>query len=355
MRPQLRRCSDCSYPIGNRDKFCPRCGTRQPRDPAHRLLAGVLLCASVPAWSAQPASDYPNKPVRVIVTFSPGGGTDLMARTIGQKLADAWGKPFVVDNRAGASGVIGTEIVARAAPDGYTLLLATSSGLIINPLLKKNLPYDPFRDFAPVSLLATNPTLLVVNPALPVTTVKALIAYAKSKPRQLNYATVGQGSPIHLAMALFQSRTGTEMVHVPYKGSAPAVTDLLAGQVQLMFNSMPTVLPHVKSGKLRALAAGSAQRSKTVPDIPTVAESGVPGFEAVTWSGLVAPAKTPAGVVNKLSAEIGRVLSDGLTVQRMLSYGAEAQASTPDGMLRFMQEASASARKVIAAAGITAE
>jgi tripartite-type tricarboxylate transporter receptor subunit TctC len=311
------------------------------------------MCAGIAsAHAADGAPDYPAKPVRVIVTFPPGGGTDLMARTIGQKLADVWGRPFVMDNRAGAGGIIGTEIAARASPDGYTLLLATSSGLIINPLLNNKLPYDPFKDFAPVSLCATNPTLLVVHPSVPVTTVKELIAYAKAKPQQLNYATVGQGSPIHLAMALFNSMTGTEMTHVPYKGSAPAVTDLIAGQVQLMFNSMPTVLPHVKAGKVRALATGSAQRTRTVPDIPTVAESGVPGFKAVTWSGMVAPARTSAALVNKLSAQIGKILSDAEVAQRMLSYGAEAQASTPEGMLRFMRAESVRARKVIAAAGI---
>lgn len=322
-------------------------------------LAAILFCAcgaqGHSAQAAGSAGNYPSKPVRVIVTFAPGGGTDLMARTIGQKLAEVWDVPFIVDNRAGAGGIIGTEIAARAAPDGYTLLLATSSGLIINPLLKKNLPYDPFRDFAPISLLATNPTLLVVHPAVPITKVKELITYARARPRQLNYATVGPGSPIHLAMALFQSLTGTEMVHVPYKGSAPAVTDLLAGQVQIMFNSMSTVLPHVKSGKLRALAAGSAQRSKTVPDIPTVAESGVPGFDAVTWSGVVAPTKTPAAVITKLSTEIGRILADAQTVQRLLSYGAEAQASTPKILARFMRDESERARKVIAIAGIKEE
>lgn len=319
------------------------------------LAAGLIGIATADANAAEGAADYPAKPVRVIVTFPPGGGTDLMARTIGQKLADVWGKPFVVDNRAGAGGIIGTETAARAAPDGYTLLLATSSGLIVNPLLNSKLPYDPFRDFAPVSLCATNPTLLVVHPSVPVTTVKELVAHAKARPRLLNYATVGQGSPIHLAMALFNSMTGTEMTHVPYKGSAPAVNDLMAGQVQLMFNSMPTVLPQVKAGKVRALATGAAQRTRTVPEIPTVAESGVPGFEAVTWSGMVAPAKTSPVIVNKLSAQIGRILSDPEVVQRMLSYGAEAQTGTPDGMLRFMREESSRARKVIAAAGIKPE
>jgi tripartite-type tricarboxylate transporter receptor subunit TctC len=329
---------------------------RQPRDPTLLLVASSLVCASIAgAHAAESAADYPVKPVRMIVTFPPGGGTDLMARTIGQKLADVWGKPFVVDNRAGAGGIIGTETAARATPDGYTLLLATSSGLIVNPLLNSKLPYDPFRDFAPVSLCATNPTLLVVHPSVPVTTVKELIAHAKAKPRLLNYATVGQGSPIHLAMALFNSMTATEMTHVPYKGSAPAVTDLVAGQVQLMFNSMPTVLPQVKAGKVRALATGAARRTRTVPDMPTVAESGVPGFEAVTWSGVVAPARTPVAVVNKLSTQIGRILGEPEIVQRMLSYGAEAQASTPDGMLRFMREESARARRVIASAGIQPE
>ncbi len=319
------------------------------------MAVSLSLAMATPSLAADTAPGYPSKPVRVIVTFVPGGGTDLMARTIGQKLADAWGHQFVVDNRGGAGGVIGTEIAARATPDGYTLLLATSAGLIINPLLNPKLPYDPFTDFAPVSLLATNPTMLVVNPSVPVTSVKELIAHAKGKPRALNYATVGQGSPIHMAMELFKSMTSTDMVHVPYKGSGPAVTDLISGQVQLMFNSMPTVLPFVKSGKARALAVGSAQRSRTVPDIPTVAESGVPGFEAVTWSGMVAPAKTPAGIVNKLSAQIQQSLADAKTVQRMLAYGAEAQSSTPEGLARFMREESARARKVIAIAGIKSE
>ena len=358
----LRRCCDCSQPIGNRDKFCPRCGARQPREPKLRgrvVFASVMLFAGAAgaqgAQGTDGAPNFPNKPVRLMVTFPAGGGVDLMARTLGQKLADAWGQQFVIDNRAGGGGVIGTEIVARAAPDGYTLLLATSSGLIINPLLIPKLPYDPFTDFAPVSLLAINPTLLVVNSTVPVTSVKELIAFAKTRPRQLNYASAGQGSPIHLAMELFKSMTATDMVHVPYKGAGPAVTDLLAGQVQLMFNSMPTVLPHVKTGRLRALAVGSARRSKTVPYIATVAEAGVPGFEATTWWGLVAPVKTPAGVVGKLSTQIERVLADSEVAQRMAAAGSEVQSSTPEGLARFMREESARARKVIASAAIKAE
>lgn len=352
----LRRCIDCNQPLGHRDKFCARCGTRQPREPrlnVATLLAGMLMCiASTGARAADGVAVYPNKPIRVMVTFPAGGGVDLMARTLGQKLADSLGQPFVIDNRAGGGGVIGTEIVARAAPDGYTLLLATSSGLIINPLLIAKLPYDPFTDFAPVSLLAINPTLLVVSSSLPIASVRELVAYAKAKPRQLNYASAGQGSPIHLAMELFKSMTATDMVHVPYKGSGPAVTDLLGGQVQLMFNSMPTVLPHVKTGRLRALAAGSAKRAKTVPEIATVAESGVPGFEATAWWGMVAPAKTPAAIVSKLNAHIARTLADTDVAQRMLAQGAELQGSTPEGLARFMREESARMRKVISSANI---
>ena len=358
----LKRCADCNYPVANRERFCSRCGVRQPRE--HTQTTGVILVtmgcltgsvSGIHAHAADAARNYPNKPVRVMVTFPAGGGVDLMARTLGQKLFEAWGQQFVIDNRAGGGGVIGTEIVARAAPDGYTLLLASSSGLIVSPLLIAKLPYDAFADFAPVILLAVNPTLLVVNSTMPVNSVKELVAYAKTKPRQLSYASAGQGSPIHLGMEMFKVMTGTDMVHVPYKGSPLAVTDLLAGQVQLMFNTMPTVLPHVKSGRLRALAVGSARRAKTLPDMPTVAESGVPGFAATTWWGMVAPARTPASIINKLGTQIERVLNDADVSQRMLAQGAEVQGSTPDGLARFMREESARMRKVIASAGIKAE
>ena len=295
---------------------------------------------------------YPSRPVRLMVTFPAGGGIDLIARTAGQKLADALGHQFVIDNRAGGGGVIGTEIVARAAPDGHTLLIASGTGMIINPLLIPKLPYDPFRDFSPISLMATNPTILAVNTSVPAGSVKELIALARAKPRQLNYASVGNGSPIHLGMELLKSMTGVDIVHVPYKGAVNAVTDLLAGQVHVMLNSMPTILPHVKTGKLRALAVGSARRARAVPDLVTVAESGVPGFEAITWVGLAAPAKTPAPIISTLNSEIARVMSDMETAQRLSAQGAEAQASTPEGFTQFMREESARARKVIAAAGI---
>jgi tripartite-type tricarboxylate transporter receptor subunit TctC len=343
---RLQRCGDSNQPIGARDCVCLRHATRQLRWFAALMM--VTCCVG----SAQA---YPDRPVRLMVTFPGGGGIDFTARIVGQKLAEAWGQQFVIDNRAGGGGVIGTEIVARAAPDGHTLLLASGTGFIINPLLMAKLPYDPFKDFTPVTLIAINPTILCVHPSLPVNTVKELIAHARAKPRQLNYASAGNGSPIHLGMELFKSMTATDMVHVPYKGSVPAVTDLLAGQVQVMLNSMPTMLPHVKTGKLRALAVGGAQRAKAVPELVTVAEAGVPGFEVVAWVGLAAPAKTPAPVIGKLNKEVARVLADADVVQRLATHGAEAQSSTPEGFAQFMRDESARARKVIAIAGIKAE
>jgi tripartite-type tricarboxylate transporter receptor subunit TctC len=317
------------------------------------LALAAFFASVAPVHAADGA--YPTRPVRLLVTFPAGGGIDLIARTVGQKLADAWGQQFVVDNRGGGGGVIGTEIVARAAPDGYTLLVASGTGMVINPLLMAKLPYDPVRDFAPVTLLAINPTILAVNASVPVTSVKELIALARAKPRQLNYATVGNGSPIHLGMELFKSMTGTDMMHVPYKGAVLAVTELISGQVQVMLNSMPTMLPHVKTGKLRALAVGSARRAKAAPDIMTVAEAGVPGYAAVTWTGVSAPMKTPAPIIDKLNQEIARVLADADTVQRLAAQGAEAQPGTPEAFARFMREETERARKVIQIAGIKAE
>jgi len=319
------------------------------------VFAIVTSAYCAPTHALESAAAYPDKPVRLIVTFPPGGGTDMVAREVGQKLTESWGQQVVVDNRGGAGGIIGTEIAARAAPDGYTLLLGASSGLVINPLLRANLPYDPVRDFLPVSLLAVNPTLLVVNSSVPVSSVKELIAFAKARPGRLNYASVGQGSPIHLAMELFKSMTGVDFVHVPYKGSSPAVIDLLAGQVQLMFNSMPPVLPHVKTGKLKGLAVGSAQRSRAVPDIPTVAEAGVPGFEATTWFGLFAPAGTPKNIVNKLNTGIRKVLGDPEMAHRLIIQGAEPRSSTPEELAEFMRVESERAKKVITSAAIKIE
>jgi len=318
------------------------------------LITAALLAALAPAQSAV-AQSYPTKPIRWIVTYPPGGPTDVVARAIGAKLTEAWGQQIIIDNRAGAGGMIGTELGARAAPDGYTLLFGTSAGMTINPALQSRLPYDPVKDFAPVSLLVINPQLLVLNPTVPANSVKELVALAKAKPGQLNYASVGQGSPNHLGMELLKALTGTNIVHVPYKGTGPAITDLLGGQVQLMFNSMPTVLPLVRSGKLRALAVGSTQRISAIADIPTVAESGVPGFENVTWYGMFAPAKTPREIVNKLNAQVVRILAEPDMAQRLSSQGAEPRSSTPDELAKFMRVEFERWAKVIKSAGVKVE
>jgi len=316
-----------------------------------KLVTCLLLFAAPMAFAAG-AETYPNRPLRLIVTFAPGGSVDIFARTLAPRLTEVWGQPIVVDNRGGGGGVIGTELAARAAPDGYTLLLGTSSGLVANPLLHKALPYDPERDFAPVSLLVVNTQLLVVLASLPVRSVAELIAHAKANPGRLAYGSVGGGSPNHLAMELFKAATGTDMLHVPYKGSGPAVTELLAGQVQLMFNPPSPLLPHVKSGKLRALAVGNATRSPALPDLPTVAEAGVPGFESAPWTGLFAPAQTPRPIVLKLSAQLTKLLADPELRERLLAQGSEARGTTPEALARFMREDRERTRKVIRAAGI---
>ena len=301
------------------------------------------------------AQTYPNRPVRWIVTYPPGGPTDVVARAVGARLTEAWGQQVVIDNRAGAGGVIGTDLAAKAVPDGYTLLFGTSAGLTINPALSSKLPYDALKDFAPVSLLVLNPQILVLNNAVPANSVKELIAYAKARPGQLNYASVGQGSPNHLGMELLKALAGIDIVHVPYKGTGPAITDLLGGQVQLMFNSMPSVLPLVKSGKLKGLAVGSAQRSPAIPDLPTVAEAGVPGFENVTWYGMFAPARTPHDIIMKLNKQVVKILADPAMAQRLASQGAEPRSSTPEELVKFMQVESVRWKKVIQAAGIQLE
>lgn len=317
-----------------------------------KAVAALCALAAFSSGLCVFAQSYPVKPIRWIVTFPPGGPTDVIARAVGAKLTEAWGQQVVIDNRAGAGGIIGTELAAKSAADGYTLLFGTSSGLSVNPALNSTLPYDPERDFAPVSLLVINPQILVVNIAVPVNSLKELIALAKSKPGQLNYGSVGRGSPNHLGMELLKSLAGIEIVHVPYKGTAPAVTDLMAGQVQLLFNSMPSVLPLVKSGKLRGLAVGSAQRSPAAPEIPTVAEAGVPGFEYVTWYGMFAPARTPAMIVAKLNAQVVKILAGPEMAQRLASQGAEPRSSTPAELALFMRVETERWRKVIKSAGI---
>jgi len=313
-----------------------------------QCIWAVLLLAI----GAAGAQTYPSKALRWIVTYPPGGPTDVVARAVGAKLSEAWRQQVVIDNRPGAGGIIGTELAAKAPPDGYTLLFGTSAGLCINPALSSKLPYDPVRDFAPITLVVINPQLLVTNIALPARSIKELIALAKGKPGQLNYASVGPGTPNHLGMELLKTMTGINLVHIPYKGTGPAITDLISGQVQLMFNSMPSVLSHVRTGKLRALAVGSANRSRAVPDVPTVAESGVPGFEYVTWYGLFAPARTPQDIVQKLNGALVNIVSDPEMSKWLISQGAEPAATTPPQLSRYMEEETRRWKKVIDAAHI---
>jgi tripartite-type tricarboxylate transporter receptor subunit TctC len=259
---------------------------------------------------------------------------------------------MIIDNRGGAGGIVGTEIVARAAPDGYSFLVGTAGGMTINPALQPKLSYDPFRDFSPVSMLVTNPQILVAHPSVAAKNVKELVALAKAKPGQLNFASAGTGTATHLGLELLKLTTGLDAVHVPYKGGAPAVTDLIAGQVQLLWVSIPSVLPHVKGGRLRALAVSTAKRSASAPDVPTVAESGYPGFEYSNWNALFAPAKTPTAVVRKVNASVVKALSEPEVAQRLSNQGADPAPGTPEELARYMRVDSDRWKKVIKSAGI---
>jgi tripartite-type tricarboxylate transporter receptor subunit TctC len=312
------------------------------------VLATTLLAAT--AASAF-AADYPTKPIRLVVPFAAAGTTDFLARAIAQKLGHNLGTTVIVDNRPGAGGNIGSDIVAKSDPDGYTLLLGTVGTHAINASLYKKMPYDTVKDFAPITLVASVPNIVVVNPSVPVKSIKELLALAKSKPGQLSFASSGNGSSIHLSGELFKSMAGVDMLHVPYKGSGPAVADLVGGQVNLMFDNMPSSLPHVKSGRLRAIAVTSAKRSPAAPDLPTIAESGVPGYEAVAWFGVLAPAGTPPAIVKKLNAEIIKVLKSPDVAERLSSQGAEPVSNTPEQFSAYIKSEMAKWAKVIKASG----
>ena len=317
-----------------------------------RLAVGALLAFS--ALAAAPmagAQAYPAKPIRIVVPFPPGGATDILARAVAQKLTDAWGQAVVVDNRPGAGGNIGSEIVAKAAPDGYTLEMGTVGTHAINASLYAKMPYDHVKDFAPVILVAGVPNVLVVNPSLPVSSVQELIAYAKANPGKLNFAWSGSGTSIHLAGELFKVMAGVQMTHIPYKGSAPALQDLIGGQVQLMFDNLPPSLPHIKAGKLRALAVTSATRSSALPDTPTIAESGLPGFEASSWFGVLAPAGTPPAIIARLNAEIGAWLASAEAKEKMLALGANIGGGSPEDFARHIAAETAKWQKVVKASG----
>jgi tripartite-type tricarboxylate transporter receptor subunit TctC len=300
------------------------------------------------------AQDYPSKPIRIIVPYPPGGFNDTLARMLGQKLTASWHQPVIVDNRPGGGSTIGTNMAAKASADGYTLLIA-SFAFAVNPALYGSLPYDPDHDFSPVVLAATTPNLLVVNPNMPVQSVKELIAFAKANPGKLNYASAGNGSSNHLSMELFKMLTGIDIVHVAYKGSAPAVNDLLGGQVNLMFDNAPNVLQHVKAGKLRALAVSSKQRSPIVKDVPSVAEAGVPGFDVSVWFGVMAPSGTPRSVIDRLNTEINAILQLAQVRQAFTNQGVEPAGSTPEQFAVFLAAQKTKWSKVVRDSGAKAE
>src|SRR5262245_27230014 len=313
------------------------------------FLCGLSL--TLPGAAAL-AQIYPVKPIRIVVHFPAGGPTDLVARSVGQKLTEAWGQQVIVENRPGAGGVIGVEAVVRSAPDGYTLLLGTGGSMAIAPAIGIKAPYNVFSDLAPITLLVVNPQLLVLHPSVPASSVRELVKFAKSKPGQINYASVGPGSPNHLGMQMLKYMAGIDLVHIPYKGTAPAVTDVLAGHVSLMFNSMPTVLPYVKSKRLKGIAVSSAKRSPAAPDIPTVGES-VPGYEYVTWYGLFAPAAASKEIVTKWNTEVVRILQDKELAKRFANEGAEPAPGTPEQLAKFMRAEYEQWKKTIAAAKLT--
>ncbi len=301
------------------------------------------------------AQDYPARPIRIIVPFTPGAGVDIVGRAVAQSLNEAWKQPVVIDNRPGAGGTIAGELVARGSADGYTLLLGNVSTLAIAPALNPKLPYSPLRDFAPITLITTSENVLVLHPSVPATTLRELITYAKANPRKLNYGSSGNGTTSHLGGAMFASMTGTEMTHVPYKGSGPMLTDLLAGQLQLSFSSVPTALPHIKSGRLRALAVTLLARSSVLPDLPTVQEAaGLKGFELSLWQGIVAPAATPRAIVMKLNQQIVGSLRTPEMKAKLTVQGLEAVGNTPEQFGAYIGEEIAKWTRVVKSSGAQA-
>ena len=313
-----------------------------------------FITAAVLALCAGPlcAQSYPTKTVRLVVPFSPGGSTDVTARILAQKLTEAWRQQVIVDNRAGAGGNIGAESVARAAPDGYTLLLATTGVMAINHKLYKSLSYDSLKDLAPVTQIGGLPLILIVHPSLPAKSVKDLVAMAKAKPGALSFASSGVGSATHMTAELFRMMAGVDMVHVPYKGSGQAMTDLISGQVGVAFDQITSSIGHVQSGKLRALAVTSAKRFPSVPNLPTVAEAGVAGYESVSWNGIAAPARTPREIIDRIQGEVARALQQADMKERFLKDGIEPIGSTPEQFAAHIRSERAKWEKVVDRAGI---
>jgi tripartite-type tricarboxylate transporter receptor subunit TctC len=306
-----------------------------------RWLIAVIACAVLAPAQAQ-AQTWPSKPVRIVVPFPPGGTTDIVARSIGVELQRMWQHAVVIENRPGAGGNIGADLVAKAAPDGYTLLMGTVGTHAINKaLFEQNgakMPFDPAKDFVPITLAAGVPNVMVINPKLPVNTVAEFIAYAKARPGQLNMASSGNGTSIHLSGELFKTVTGVYMVHFPYRGSAPAITDLIAGNMNVMFDNLPSALPHIKSGRLKALAVTSRTRSPALTDVPTIEEAaGLKGFDASSWFGLFAPAGTPRAIVDRIQADVAKALAQPEVRERFIAQGADPGGNTPDQFAAFIR------------------
>jgi tripartite-type tricarboxylate transporter receptor subunit TctC len=320
-----------------------------------RIFVSALLgLAALAAPSAGSGQDWPTRPVHVVVPYPAGGPNDIIVRIVGQRLGETLGQPIVVENRPGAGGNIGTDSVAKSAPDGYTLVSVGPGALIINPLLGK-VPYDTMRDLAPVTLMAVAPNALVAHPSFPAKSVAELIALAKQKPGTINYASGGSGSTPHLAAALFAVMAKVQLTHIPYKGTGPATADLIGGQVQIAFLGIPTVLPHIRSGKLRVLAVTGKHRSPELPGVPTVDEAGVPGYEVSPWYGLLAPAGTPPAVVARLSSEVTRIVRAPQMREQLAAQGAEPAGGTPEEFAKTLRDDAAVWGKVVKEAGIRAD
>jgi tripartite-type tricarboxylate transporter receptor subunit TctC len=327
---------------------------KRARHESMRLFAAlgilvIMLLLPMKSW----ADDYPSRPVKIVVPFEPGGGNDLLARIIAEKLSESLHQPFIIDNRPGAGTQIGAEIVARAVPDGYTLLSTSLTTYVFNPSLYKTLPYDPARDFAPISLTGKFAFLLVANPKFPANSLDQLIAMVKSAPDTIVYASAGPGSPHQMAMELLLNRASVKMVHVPYKGASPALKDLISGEVPVMMLDVATAREPIKAGLLKVLASASPERSAEFPNVPTIAEAGFPGYEASAWQGIVAPAKTPHEIIEKLNGQIGAALADAAVKQKLQALGIEPIQSTPEGFAAYMQSETLKWQGVIKAANIS--
>ena len=315
-----------------------------------RALYALILLAAVPG--VQAAESYPARPIRFVVPYPPGGTTDILARVIGVKISESMGQQVVVDNRPGAGGNIGTDLVAKAAPDGYTLVVSAVSTLAIGASLYSNLPYDVLKDLAPVALIGAVPNVLVVNPSVPAKSVRELVALAKAQPGKLNFGSAGTGTTVHFAGELFKMLAGVNMIHVPYRGAAPAMTDLLGGQIQLMFDFLSSSLPYIKAGRIRALAVTSPKRTPLMLELPTVAESGVPGYEVLGYFGILAPAKTTRSVVGKLNAEVVRIVRLPDVQERLAQEGVDASHARPEEFSRYLANEVEKWAKVVKVSGV---